>query len=91
MPKMSHRTRMSIQTWKNHSFQTNGPVLFNLLPKAIRNMKKCTEEEFKEKLDTYLQKVPDKPGGQALKLHPVPAGHRVVWEEARGLREESRE
>ena len=52
---------MSIQTLKNHSFQTNGPVLFNLLPKAIRNMKKCTEEEFKEKLDTYLQNVPDQP------------------------------
>ena len=61
LPKLNHRSRMSIQTLKNHSFQTNGPVLFNSLPKAIRNMKKCTEEEFKEKLDTYLQKVPDQP------------------------------
>ena len=60
LPKLNHRTRMSIPTLKNHSFQTNGPVLFNSLPKAIRNMKKCTEE-FKEELDIYLQKVPDQP------------------------------
>ena len=35
--------------------------LFNSLPKEIRNMKKFTEDEFKEKLDEYLQKLPDQP------------------------------
>ena len=61
LSELNHRSRMSIQTLKDNSFLTNGPKLFNSLPKGLRNMKKCTEEEFKEQLDLYLQQVPDQP------------------------------
>ena len=43
------------------SFQVIGPRLFNSLPKYIRGIKNCSVEEFKEKLDELLGKVPDEP------------------------------
>ena len=43
------------------SFQTNGPQLFNTLPKSIRNLTKCSVDEFKSQLDQYLMTVPDEP------------------------------
>ena len=61
LPRLNKKTRMSVQTMKDNSFQTNGPKLFNSLPKVLRNMKKCSEEDFKEELDKYLQKLPDQP------------------------------
>ena len=61
IPKLNHKSKMSIRTMKENSFQTNGPKLFNSLPKYVRNMKKFSEEEFKEQLDKYLQKLPDQP------------------------------
>ena len=36
------------------SFQVAGPILFNCLPKEIRNKKGCGVEEFKENLDKFL-------------------------------------
>ena len=48
IPRLNHRSRMSTQTMKESSFQTNGPQLFISLSKCIRNMKKFSEEEFKE-------------------------------------------
>ena len=64
---------MSIQTMKENSFQTNGPKLFNSLPKHIRNMKKFSEVEFKEQLDLYIQKLPDQPIIDGL----IPWGHNL--------------
>ena len=61
LPKINHKARKAIQTLKENSFQTNGPNLFNSLPKHKRNMKKCKLEEFKSKLDKYLQLLPDQP------------------------------
>ena len=46
--------------WHNN-FQEIGPLLFNVLPISIRNMKWCSIDEFKEKLDSFLTLVPDKP------------------------------
>ena len=44
------------------SFQVAGPILFNCLPKEIRNKKGCGVEEFKENLDKFLlQTIPDEP------------------------------
>ena len=43
------------------SFQRVGPKLFNSIPADIRNLTNCTVEEFKFKLDLYLNKVPDEP------------------------------
>ena len=46
---------------REESFQVAGPMLFNCLPKEIRNMKGCGVEEFKENLDKFLQTIPDEP------------------------------
>ena len=61
IPKINHRSRQAIQTLKEESFQINGAALFNSIPKEIRNMKKCSLEDFKTELDKYLQKLPDQP------------------------------
>ena len=36
-------------------------LLFNCLPKWLRNNKSLTQDEFKEKLDDVLSEVPDEP------------------------------
>ena len=36
-------------------------LFFNCLPKWLRNNKSLTQDEFKEKLDDVLSKVPDEP------------------------------
>ena len=43
------------------SFQVHGGKLFNSLPKSIRDLSKISVEAFKEKLDLYLQTIPDEP------------------------------
>ena len=79
LPKINHG-RQAIQTLKEPSFQVSGPNLFNSLPKRIRNMRKCTQEEFKLELDKYLQTLPDQPKidgltpwGQDMEGHPTPS------------------
>ena len=45
----------------------HGPKLFNSLPILIRNITKCSVEEFKLQLDQVLSRVPDESnitGGQ---------------------------
>ena len=49
------------RTKREESFQVSGPRLFNCMPKHLRNMKNCQLEEFKEKLDEFLNQVPDEP------------------------------
>ena len=44
------------------SFVIRGPMLFNSLPKALRNFN-GTVAGFKHKLDSFLKGVPDKPAG----------------------------
>ena len=36
-------------------------MIFNALPKEIRNFTKCTVDEFKFKLDQFLMRIPDQP------------------------------
>ena len=50
-----------IQTLQTASFSRNGAKLFNILPKALRNLTGCTVHTFKTKLDTFLQDIPDEP------------------------------
>ena len=63
LPKINHKSRKAIQTLKEQSFNTNGPALFNSLPKEIRNMKNCSLYYFKAELDQYLEKLSDQPLG----------------------------
>lgn len=46
--------------WKG-SLSEEGPKLFNILPKSLRNTSKCAKDIFKRKLDNFLQTVPDEP------------------------------
>ena len=50
-----------VQTLKEKAFQTNGPMLFNSLPKELREITKCSVDHFKYKLDVFLSKIPDQP------------------------------
>ena len=60
VPRLLPGGRAAIQTLREHSFQVNGPRLFNSLPKRLRNMK-TSQEEFKESLDAFLETIPDQP------------------------------
>ena len=55
------KCRSRIQTLRENSYQIVGPKLFNSIPAKIRNLSKCSIEEFKEALDQYLSKIPDEP------------------------------
>ena len=46
---------------REQSFHVHGGKLFNSIPKNIRNMAGNNVDEFKEKLDLFLQSIPDEP------------------------------
>ena len=66
IPKINTSARASIKTKKEQTFQVNGPQLFNCLPTYLKNTTKCSVEEFKLKLDKFLEKVPDEPNVKGL-------------------------
>ena len=59
--EIAKKSSQRIQTLKEKSFTVNGPRLFNCLPKKLRNLSKCTVEEFKYQLDDFLKRIPDQP------------------------------
>ena len=61
IPPLNKKSTMRMQTLREKSFNINGPMLFNSLPKKIRNLSKCSIEDFKTQLDMYLDKIPDQP------------------------------
>ena len=61
IPKIKTKTRQSVKSLREQSFQVHGPQLFNCLPAYIRNKTKCGVLEFKELLDNFLTKIPDQP------------------------------
>ena len=78
MPKLNGSAK--IKFMRKESFQCSGPKLFNSLPKSIRNLKKVTEVGFKEKLDNYLQDIPDEPkvpGSTPTCLTPMEASNQL--------------
>ena len=46
---------------RSQTFQVQGSMLFNSIPKNIRNLTGCGQEEFKEQLDIYLGTLQDQP------------------------------
>ena len=50
-----------ISSIREASFQVHAPKLFNSLPQKIRNLTNIGIEEFKIKLDKYLEMLPDEP------------------------------
>jgi hypothetical protein len=61
LPSLKPTSSAKIRTLRESSFQVHGPKLFNCLPAKIRNLSKCSVDEFKSKLDLVLSKVPDEP------------------------------
>ena len=55
------KSNTKIKTLRENSFQVVGPKLFNCLPSNIRNISKCSIDEFKFVLDQFLSKIPDEP------------------------------
>jgi hypothetical protein len=61
LPPINKNASQRVKTLRVKSLNVNGPVLFNSLPKTIRNLSKCSIDDFKFKLDKYLETVPDQP------------------------------
>ena len=61
IPKLNNKASRAVQTLREGSFQVAGPSLFNKIPRKIRDMKKCSVDDFKEKLDQFLETIPDEP------------------------------
>ena len=53
-------THMRHHTLKEASIKVEGSLLFNSLPKSLRNVT-CSQEKFKTYLDQFLEIVPDQP------------------------------
>ena len=60
------KLRPLMRTQREASFQIAGPKLFNKMPRHIRELTKCSQEDFKKTLDTFLSKIPDNPKIQGL-------------------------
>ena len=55
------KVKAFVAAQRQQSFQVGGPKPFNSLPARIRNLTKCSVNEFKEQLDQFLTKLPDEP------------------------------
>ena len=66
---------------KEQAFQINGAKLFNCLPPSLRNQS-VYQDEFKEKLDQYLAKVPDQPRIEG--LSPGVETNSILFQTKRG-------
>ena len=60
-PSSNRHSSIKFQNIRNSSFIIHASKLFNALPKQIRNISNCSVDAFKEKLDTFLQTIPDMP------------------------------
>ena len=61
VPKVSTSAPSRIQTIRFSSFAVKGPRIFNSLPKHLRNFTGGMVDNFKHRLDVYLQNIPDEP------------------------------
>ena len=61
VPKLKNNAKTRIKTLQEKRFTINGPMLFNILPKEVRNLTGCSVEDFKAKLDSFLSCIPDQP------------------------------
>ena len=61
IPTLNKNSKSKVKTLRENSFQTVGPRLFNSLPQKLRNLTRCTIEEFKTNLDEFLANIPDEP------------------------------
>ena len=56
-----NRGPASLRKAKESSLQVRGAQLFNILPRALRDIMTGTPEQFKKQLDDWLSSIPDQP------------------------------
>ena len=61
IPRLNNRSSARTKSLREASFQVHGPRLFNCLPEHVRKVTNCDLKVFKEKLDTFLSRIPDEP------------------------------
>ena len=61
IPSINKKAKLSVKTLREQTFQVHGPQLFNALPNSVRNTTKCSVDDFKMKLDKFLETIPDEP------------------------------
>ena len=61
IPSVVSKSTARIKTIKRNSFTVRGPILFNTIPKKIRDLRNIKVDIFKNNLDKWLQIIPDKP------------------------------
>ena len=65
--KYNKKAPQKIRRVRHSSFFYKGPQLYNLLPEELRQFEEINEpcqdhvDKFKEKLDKFLEKIPDEP------------------------------
>ena len=59
--RLNKRAPCYVRHLKDASVTIHGTRLFNLLPADIRNLSGCNVDRFKNRLDRYLERVPDEP------------------------------
>ena len=59
--KVNTRASTRIKTLKTNAFAIRGPLLFNSLPRSLRDSQQLSLEGFKIKLDQFLHTIPDQP------------------------------
>ena len=75
-PKYNKKAPQYIRRARHSSFFYKGPQLYNLMPAELRQFEEIVEpdqshvDEFKKKLDKYLEMIPDEP--------TVPDRHRAA-------------
>ena len=61
IPPLCTRSSARVKTLREASLNVHGGRLFNALPQSVRNVKNCDISLFKEKLDSFVSKIPDQP------------------------------
>ena len=61
VPPISRSSSSRVRSLREGTFSVNGAQLFNILPKDIRNLTNVELSVFKDKLDEFLQTIPDEP------------------------------
>ena len=61
VPPMATTSASAVKKARETSLQVKGARLFNLVPRALRDMKAVTVDTFKTGLDAWLANIPDQP------------------------------
>ena len=74
----------ALHTIRYNFLSTRGPILFNSLPKELRNLSGCPLLTFKIKLDKFLASIPDEPcvPGATTNAESNSIKHQISYQQA---------